>query len=343
RGGFRTTSSRFEMYGLGLASKPAARKQELATTNIPREEMEAIARRQAGQEGDKDAPPQASPDGAGPGPSPAATPAFDTLADDRASAESPAAPLEEPATAGADPFIGKTLGGARLERLIGKGGMGSVYRATQLDLERPIAVKILSPALVSSPVQVQQFFREAKALAKLEHANIVTIYSVGKDEDVHFILMQLVEGGSLEGRLRWSGRLSIEQACGFFEQAAKGLEDAHQKGIVHRDVKPENMLVAGEVLKVTDFGLARFMTDLASGFSGQIVGTPWYMSPEQIDGREVDARTDIYALGATFYYLLTGERPFTADTPVEILLKHVNDRLIPPHERRSEVPEALSR
>lgn len=262
-----------------------------------------------------------------------------------------AAGVDTPSPAGrrvtaepSDPLIGKVIGGARIERMIGRGGMGTVYRAHQLELERTIAIKILSPALTSDPKQVAQFFREAKALARLEHPNIVTIYNVGKEDDLHFIQMQYVEGGSLENWIQHHGRLSIEEACRFVEQAAKGLLEAHTKGITHRDVKPENMLVSNDVLKVTDFGLARMEGDAGFSFaSGRIVGTPFYMSPEQIDGRNVDTRTDIYALGATFYYLLTGEKPFVADTPVEILLKHVNEPLRPPREHRRDIPDELSR
>jgi hypothetical protein len=247
-----------------------------------------------------------------------------------------------------DPLIGKVVGGAKIEALIGRGGMGSVYRAYQLELERPIAVKVLLPQFTSDPKQVQQFFREAKALAKLDHPNIVTIFNVGKDDETHWIQMQLVDGGSLEHYLRRSGRLPVEKACALIEQAAHGLLEAHAKGIVHRDVKPENMLVATAAdpptVKVTDFGLARICGDQGLTFaSDRIVGTPYYMSPEQIDGRKIDSRTDIYALGATFYYLLTGERPFTADTPVDILLKHVNEPVVPPRERRREIPDELSR
>jgi formylglycine-generating enzyme required for sulfatase activity/predicted Ser/Thr protein kinase len=242
-----------------------------------------------------------------------------------------------------DPFLGKVLGGVKIERLIGKGGMGTVYRGHQLDLERPVAVKVLAPALTSDPKRVQQFLREAKALGKLEHPNIVTIYTAGKEDETLFIVMQLVEGESVDKLVRREGALAIERACDIVTQAAKGLYEAHEKGIVHRDVKPENLLLAGETIKVVDFGLARMEGDAFRFASGRIVGTPHFMSPEQIDGREVDARTDIYALGATFYYLLTGTRPHEGDTPVDILLKHINETLIPPRERRREVPEELSR
>jgi len=244
-----------------------------------------------------------------------------------------------------DPFKGKVVGGCRIEKLVGRGGMGTVYRAKHLELERDVALKILAPALTADPKQVAQFFREARALARLDHNNIVTIYNVGKEEEIHFIVMQLVEGGSLERLVRSEGRLSVERGTSFALQAAKGLLEAHTKGIVHRDVKPENMLVAsGDCVKLTDFGLARMEDNAGFSFaSGRIVGTPYYMSPEQIDGRDVDLRTDIYALGATYYYLLTGERPFQGETPVEILLKHVNEQIIPARDKRREIPESLSR
>ncbi len=251
--------------------------------------------------------------------------------------------------AGPDPYIGKTIGGCRIEKFVGRGGMGTVYRASQVDLERVVAFKVLAPQLTADPKQVAQFLREAKALAKLEHPNIVTIYNAAhdKDADVHFIMMQFVDGGSVEALVRSEGRrIPVDRAVSFTLQAGRGLVEAHAKGIIHRDVKPDNMLIAdGDAIKVTDFGLARMEGD-AAGFSfgeGRIVGTPYYMSPEQIDGRNIDSRTDIYALGATFYYLLTGERPFQGETPVEILLKHVNEELIPPARRTRDVPETLSR
>jgi len=256
-----------------------------------------------------------------------------------------AAPGPSIAAGAGDPYVGKTIGGCRLERFLGRGGMGTVYYAIQVDLDRPVAFKILSPQLVSDPRQVAQFFREAKALAKVEHPNIVPIYNAAKEEEVHFLVMKLVEGGSLDGVIKSDGpKLPFEQATKYIEQAARGLLEAHLKGITHRDVKPENILVDGDRIMVTDFGLARMEGDSGLSFAeGRIVGTPYYMSPEQIDGRDCDGRTDIYALGATYYYMLTGVRPFVADTPVEILLKHVNEDLVPPIKRAPDIPESISK
>ncbi|MHC4829727.1 MAG: bifunctional serine/threonine-protein kinase/formylglycine-generating enzyme family protein, partial [Planctomycetota bacterium] len=256
------------------------------------------------------------------------------------------APVPGPGGGLTESLIGQTVGGCRIEKFLGQGGMGAVFLGTQLDLQRHVAFKVLAEHLTQDPKQVEQFFREARALARLEHPNIVTIYSVGKDEGVHFLLMQLVTGGSLKDWVKRNGKPSLEQACDFVRQIAKGLGEAHSKGIIHRDIKPDNVLVAdGPTLKITDFGLARMDEDAGGlGFAtGKIVGTPHFMSPEQIDGRKVDLRTDIYALGATFYKLLTGQYPFRGDSAVEVLLMHVNDALMPPSEVVPEIPEPISR
>jgi formylglycine-generating enzyme required for sulfatase activity len=243
-------------------------------------------------------------------------------------------------------LTGQELGGCEVVKLLGRGGMGSVYLAHQIDLERDVAIKVLSPKLTDDARQVEQFFREAKALARVEHRNIVTIYQVGSDADVHFLVMQLVTGGSLGDLLKAQKRLEVEQACDCVVQVARGLGAAHKAGIIHRDVKPDNVLLAqdahGPVMKVTDFGLARVEGDGGAFTTGKIVGTPYYMSPEQIDSSKVDLRTDIYALGATFYHLITGQPPFDGETAVDILLSHVNDPLIPPRELRRSIPEGIS-
>ncbi len=243
-----------------------------------------------------------------------------------------------------DPLIGKELGGCEILRFLGQGGMATVYLARQLGLEREVAVKVLSPKLTRDEGQVEQFMREARTLGKLEHPNIVTVYGVGQEEQTRFLVIQLVKGGSLQDLLKKRQKLPAEEATALVRQIARGLGEAHRKGIIHRDIKPGNILVApGPTMKVTDFGLALINEGAGEALSeGRIVGTPHYISPEQVDAREVDARTDIYSLGATFYHLVTGAPPFTARTAVELLLKHVSEPLKPAHQRAPDVPEPLS-
>ena len=241
-------------------------------------------------------------------------------------------------------LVGESLGGCAVLRRLGQGGMATVYLAKQAGLDREVALKVLSPRLTQSPAQVEQFFSEAKTIAKLEHPNIVGIHQVGEEDGLHYLVLQYVAGGSLEDLLRARGRVDPATAVAYAVQIGRGLGKAHEAGIIHRDVKPGNVLVAGDTLKLTDFGLAQ-MSDGSHGVlgEGQVVGTPSYMSPEQIDARNVDARTDIYALGATLYQLLTGAPPFRADDMVELLMMHFRAVVKPPHEVEPAVPEALSR
>lgn len=245
----------------------------------------------------------------------------------------------------ASDLTGKTLGGCTIQQRLGKGAMATVYLAKQLDLDRDVAVKVLSPRLTKDPRLVAAFVQEAKLLAKLEHPNVVPVYAVGHDEDSHFLVLQLVRGGSLQTLLKEKGRFSADEVLLFAQQIARGLQAAHRKGIVHRDIKPGNVLLTEEgALKLTDFGLAIMVDGAASALDeGQPLGTPHYMAPEQVDAAEVDLRADIYGLGATLYHLVTGVPPFSGRTPTQIMLKHLNETPIPAHERATHVPESLSR
>ncbi|RMG18993.1 MAG: hypothetical protein D6731_00555 [Planctomycetota bacterium] len=241
-----------------------------------------------------------------------------------------------------DALLGRQLGDTRIEEFLGRGGMATVYLGRQVQLDRQVAVKVLSPKLTQDQKQVEQFLREARTLAKLEHPNIVTVYGVGQEAGVNYLILQLIRGGSLRDRLREKGRFSAEEATDVIRQVAQGLRAAHAQGIVHRDIKPDNILVGdGPTYKLTDFGLALMVRDQTFS-EGKIVGTPHYISPEQVDAQEVDARTDIYSLGATFYHLLTGAPPFRGASTIDLLMKHVSEPLVPPHEREAEVPAALS-
>jgi serine/threonine protein kinase/formylglycine-generating enzyme required for sulfatase activity len=244
-----------------------------------------------------------------------------------------------------DDLIGAEVGGCRILSRLGHGGMATVYLARQLDLDRNVAVKVLSRKLTWDPHQVEQFVNEARTLARLEHPNVVHVYGVGETEGIHYVVLELVEGGTLKDLLDERGHLPSSEASDLLGQMAQGLLAAHQAGVVHRDVKPGNVLVSqgrlGLTAKITDFGLALMQDDPALA-AGQLAGTPLYMSPEQADARPVDQRSDIYSLGATFYHLLTGQPPFRRDSLSEILLAHVNAPLQPPNEVVDGVPQRVA-
>ncbi len=223
--------------------------------------------------------------------------------------------------------------------------MATVYLANQQGLDREVAVKILSARLTQKKREVEQFFREAKTIAALEHPNIVSIYGVGEQDETYFLILQLIRGGSLMDQIRAqkSPKVPIETAIEYTKQIAKGLHVAHDKGIIHRDIKPHNVLVHGDVLKITDFGLAVIDDGSGGAFGkGKVVGTPHYMSPEQVDGNPVDGRTDLYALGCSLYQMITGAPPYSAGSTIDLLLKHVSEAPIPPSEREPSCPEWLS-
>ncbi len=260
---------------------------------------------------------------------------------------SPAAlgPLaEEAARAFERDLLDGTVAGCLLEEMLGRGSMGTVFRAVHLALDKPVAVKVLNPALFHLKRHVDQFFREARAAAALEHPNIVTVYNVGQERGRYYIVMQYVRGESLADRLAREGRLTVPEAVRVGLEAARGLAAAHEKGVVHRDVKPANLLLTLEgAVKVADFGLAYRSSETAEATGrAEVMGTPYYIPPEQIAGTVVDHRADQYSLGVTLYYCLTGVRPFEAPTAGEVLVKHLAETPAPPERHRPEVPEALS-
>jgi uncharacterized RDD family membrane protein YckC/predicted Ser/Thr protein kinase len=238
------------------------------------------------------------------------------------------APASSPtrgAGAATDSLCGSTLHHFRVDTLIGQGGMGRVYRGHDLALDRPVAVKIVESEAAPDESTLQRFTREARAQARLNHANVVQIYYIGEQAGLSFFAMELVEGESLEAVLVRGERLGWERAVELMIAVARALELGHRHGIVHRDIKPSNLLVdrGGEV-KVADFGLAKWVQgDSSITQEGNVIGTPLYMSPEQAQGERTDHRSDIYSLGATFYHLLTGAPPFTAPTPIGIIAKQI--------------------
>ncbi len=242
-------------------------------------------------------------------------------------------------------FLNKQIGGYMVKELIGRGAMGTVFKAVRLKDEKTLALKILPLIYSSDKGRVERFNKEAMSAMKLDHPNIVKCYDIGVEGDINFIAMEFVEGQSVGDLIKEKRALKIEESLRIIKEAATGLGAAHEKGIVHRDIKPDNILIASDDrIMVADFGLARD-TEASGSFSntGEIVGTPYYISPEQIDCLEVDQRADIYSLGATIYHLITGKHPYQGETPMEVLLKHMNEKLVPPVDRNPLIPHSVSR
>ena len=223
------------------------------------------------------------------------------------------------------------LGDYRLLRKLGEGGMGAVYEAEHLKLERHVALKVLPQKFTNDPAFLERFQREAKSAAALNHTNIIQLYDIGEDRGHHFFGMEFVDGESAQDRLDREGKLSLEWALHIVRGVAEALRYAHQHGIIHRDIKPDNiMLTKDGHVKLADLGLAKKMGDVTSGVTqtGAGMGTPYYMAPEQAeDARSVDHRADIYALGITLLHLLTGRRPFEGQTAYNIIFAHVSKPL----------------
>ncbi|MFO1493450.1 MAG: serine/threonine-protein kinase [Lysobacterales bacterium] len=215
--------------------------------------------------------------------------------------------------------------GYQLLRQIGSGGMATVYLALQMSLERKVAIKVLRTSSDDDPERTEKrFLREGRTLAKITHKNVCGIYDIAKVGDVAYIAMEYLDGGTLVDKLK-SG-LSVSEAIAVVVQVASALEEAHKLGIIHRDLKPANvMLRGGRVPVLTDFGIARELTAAHTRITAEnmIVGTPIYMSPEQVSGGEVDGRSDLYALGVMFYELLTGQPPYKGDTPIAVCMQHL--------------------
>ncbi|HET7418357.1 MAG TPA: protein kinase [Solirubrobacterales bacterium] len=233
------------------------------------------------------------------------------------------------------------------ERL-GTGGMSSVYKATDRILERTVAVKILAEHLHDDERFVARFKREALAVAKLIHPNIVQVYDTGVDEGRHYIVMEYVEGRSGAQILQRQGPVEPEIAAEIGVQACAGLDYAHRRGIIHRDVKPGNLMVVGGpvgggemVVKLTDFGIARAIEQTRITQVGSVVGTAAYLAPEQVRGEEATPATDVYALGVVLYQFLTGRLPYEGSSLAELAVRQQNEKPLPPSTYNDEVPETL--
>ena len=231
---------------------------------------------------------------------------------------------------------------------LGSGGMSNVYKATDLTLERTVAVKILAEHLSDDERFVERFRREALAVAKLIHPNIVQVYDTGVDDHRHYIVMEYVEGRSGAQILQRQGPIGPETAAEVGAQACAGLDYAHRRGIIHRDVKPGNLMIFGGpvgggemTVKLTDFGIARALEQTRITQVGSVVGTAAYLAPEQVRGEEATPATDVYALGVVLYQFLTGRLPYEGSTLAELAVRQQNERPLPPTTYNDEVPETL--
>ncbi|WP_437762514.1 serine/threonine-protein kinase [Sorangium sp. So ce281] len=257
-----------------------------------------------------------------------------------------------------DPLLGKVLNQKfKIHSLLATGGMGVIYRGEQIALERQVAIKVLTPTNSSNQIDPnfhKRFFLEASILARLQHPNIVTVFDYGRVENMeperYFMAMEFLEGETLFRRLRKAGRLSAPDSMGVARQIARGLREAHKHGVVHRDLKPSNVMLVpgedtGELVKILDFGLVKVLADDSEELTqqGSFLGSPRFMSPEQISHGKVDLRTDVYSLGVILYQMLCGKVPFEAQNSVQILIAHLQQPVPRMKERNPEadVPEPL--
>jgi eukaryotic-like serine/threonine-protein kinase len=241
-------------------------------------------------------------------------------------------------------LLGTTLNGRyRLEARIGAGGMSTVYRALDETLERQVAVKLMNREVASESDQLERFRREARAVAQLSHPHIVGVIDAGEDEGRPYIVFEYVEGETLKERIRRLGRLPITEAVAYAIEIARALGAAHARHIVHRDVKPQNVLIDEEgSAKVTDFGIARTLDEEGLTADGRVLGTTDYVSPEQALGQPVTGQSDLYSLGIVLYEMLAGEVPFKGESQVSVAMKHVREELPDVQANRPEVSAALA-
>src|SRR5262247_956428 len=254
---------------------------------------------------------------------------------------------------------GRLLGGRyKLEQCIGSGGMGEIYRARRTHIGDTVAVKVLRPDVVENEKSRQRFYREARAAAMLHHPNAVVIHDFGEDADgTAYIVMELLVGRSLRQVLIQEGSIGAGRVYGIIRQASAALDAGHRNGIVHRDIKPDNIILldsndAADHVKILDFGIAKVLDNKTLDTHsleqrltnvGSVIGTPHYMAPEQCQGEEADSRSDIYSLGVVLYELLTGVAPFLAKTPTGVAIKHVTEKPRPLREINPSVPESVER
>ncbi len=225
---------------------------------------------------------------------------------------------------------------------LGKGGMGDVYKAIQEPLGRTVALKLLADQGSANDEAIARFETEARAIARLNHNNIVSLYEFGQENGIHFFAMQFVDGSTLDQILQKKKTLPVYIVMDFAKQICRGLLYAHRQGIIHRDIKPHNILITRDgTCLISDFGIAQIARENRITLTGIAIGTPEYMSPEQAKGEELDHQTDIYSLGILLYEMLTGNPPFTGKNPVSVAYNQVHNQPIPPSTNREDIPKRL--
>ncbi|MBW8381719.1 MAG: protein kinase, partial [Youngiibacter sp.] len=242
-------------------------------------------------------------------------------------------------------MIGKILGNRyEIVEKIAQGGMSTVYKALDTKLNRYDAVKVLKEEFTSNREILDRFKQEANAVAFLSHPNIVNIYNVGSEDNIHYIVMEYVRGKTLKQVIREKGKLSNDEILDYSMQIGRALECAHNNNIIHRDIKPQNIMITGDnLVKVTDFGIAKHSDSNTITHSGKIFGSAHYFSPEQARGNLTDRRSDIYSLGIVMFEMATGAVPFDAESPITIALKHMQEDIKPPKTINPLLAEGLNR
>ncbi|OGD11930.1 MAG: hypothetical protein A2Y86_00465 [Candidatus Aminicenantes bacterium RBG_13_62_12] len=259
-----------------------------------------------------------------------------------------AASLTQTATFLASPralAVGGTFAGRyQVTEELGKGGMGRVYKAFDTEIREHVALKVLNPEIASDETIIERFRNELKLARRISHRHVCRMYDLGRAEETTYITMEYVSGEDLKTLLRRIGHLPAGRAVRVAEQVAEGLTEAHRAGVVHRDLKPQNIMIDREGnARIMDFGIARALRAKGITDPGMVIGTPDYMAPEQFEGKDADERTDIYALGAILYEMLTGGPPFEGETPLAVAMKHKTEKPPDPRETNAQVPETLSR
>src|SRR6201747_754316 len=241
-------------------------------------------------------------------------------------------------------MIGTVLSGRyRLEAKLGSGGMSTVYLARDTTLDRSVAVKVMHREMSEQPDQLERFRQEARAVAKFSHPNVVSVIDAGEDGGFPYIVFEYVEGETLKQRIARLGALDTQEALAYAIEIARGLTVAHARNMVHRDIKPQNVLIDAEGrAKLTDFGISRQLEQDGMTATGRVLGTTDYVAPEQAMGHPVDPRSDIYSLGVVLYEMLVGQVPFHADSQVGVAMKHVNEDLPDVQQRRPEISAATA-
>ncbi len=231
----------------------------------------------------------------------------------------------------------------RLQSKLGSGGMSTVYLAQDEVLDRPVALKLLHQEISDDAAQLERFRREARAAARLSHPNLVGVIDAGEDQGRPYIVFEYIEGETLKRRIEAEDGLAVDEAVAYAIEIGRGLTAAHARKLVHRDVKPQNVLIDPDGrAKVTDFGIARSMESKGLTATGRVLGTTDYVSPEQAMGEDVDERSDVYSLGVVLYEMLTGDVPFEAETQVGVAMKHVNEPMPDVQAKRPDVSAALA-